>query len=304
MYRVYRTQLWYEQMKDKKLTIPLCIPSMSRPTAYVFQHLDGFHRDEVFIFIRPTVEQRNLYQQYNEKFTLVELPDWVKDIGTTREAMVQWAYQNGYQRIFMLDGRITAVNYLVPRESKSGNVSLSAPRQSMRDGLLVWERILQDFPFTLSCPAHKGFSYYPENINAPYQVNNGNIAAAICVDVQDLVKHNIHYRPIDTCGWEDMCIMLDVMKAGLPTCKITDLEYDEVPSDKILTGGNRVDGKNQVQLAESKNKLLWEQYLGIPYPSRHQYIYLRKTRGVPYAYTRWKYWKEFYAAHSVKNINT
>lgn len=300
---MYRTEIWYNQVKNKRLTIPLGIPSLSRPNGHIFRHLNGFHKDEVLIFIRANEEQRLLYQPYANQFTLVELPDWVYDGGTTREAIVQWAYQKGYHQIFMLDDRITAVNYLVPKQSKSGNWSLTAqPHQTLRDGLLVWERILQDHPFTLSCPAHKGFSYYPENINAPYQVNNGNIAAAICVDVQDLVKYNLHYRPNNTCGWDDMCIMLDVMKAGLPTCKITDLEYDEVPSDKVLTGGTREVGKNHIQLAESKTKLLWEKYLGLPYPSKHPYVYIRKTRGIPYAYTRWKYWKEYYANYGVKIV--
>lgn len=297
--QTYRTETWLQQANNK-LTIPVCISSYNRPDAPIFSHLQDFNQNELYIFIRK--EQRKLYKDVSKIGKLVMLPDWVYEIGTTREAIVQWAQQNNYSNIFMLDDRIIAVNYLVPKTAKTGKQSLTAPKQSLHTGLLVWEQILKRYSFTLSSPAHKGFSYYPENINKDYEINNGIISAAISINVKDLATHNLHYKPLDTCGGEDICLLLDVMKAGLPTCKITDLEYDEIPSDKLSSGGNHLDNTTQLQRSIDRLKMFWKSYLHLEYPQKHSYVYIRKTRDIPYPYIRWKYWKDYYENHKTKNI--
>lgn len=243
-----------------------------------------------------------MYAQYADQVNLVVLPDWISDAGETREWMLQYAKEHAFQNIFVLDDRVKAIRFLSPRQSKTGKLSLVAPpAQRLVDGLLVWEKILNLYPFTLSAPSHAGFSYYPENINAPYVVNNGIIAAAVNINVEDVTHYGIHYQKLSDCGGDDFAFLLDVMRAGLPTCKITDIEYDEIPSDKI-GGGTHTNNLSRAADMEKRLEKLYTAYLKVPYPSSHPYVYIRKTRGIPYPYIRWKYWQQYYEQHKVKDI--
>lgn len=303
---MYRTEDILNHVKTTggKLNTPICIPSYGRPDAPIFTKgsLNEMSKDEVFVFIRK--EQQELYQVLEDRFTLVVLPSSVHCIGTTRQAIVEWAHDRGYINIFMFDDRITKIDFLCPKTSKSNSVSLCAsPNSTVYNALLVWEEILNKFPVTLSCPSHKGFSYFSENIDINYEVNNGICAACVNVNVKDLFDYGIKYKPLDECGGEDLVIMLDIMQAGLPTSKITDLEYDEVPSNLIHSGGNHTDGNTQVDRSELRNKILWEKTLGIPYGTKHPYVYLRKSGDVTYPYIRWAYWKDFYAKNKVKDVD-
>ena len=298
----YRTELWYNEVKDLTLTTPIFIASMNRPNAPIFSVLPPKNKATTYLFIRNTKEQKEMYTQYSDILTIVCLPDWISDLGETREYMLQYAKTNKFKNIFLFDDRIKSVKFLYPKKSKTGNVSLVAfPKQTLLSGLLVWEKILELYPFSLSAPAHSGFSHYPQNINAPYTVNNGIIAAIININIEDISNCDIHYRRLRDCGGEDFAFLIDVMKAGLPTCKISDLEYNEIPSDKI-NGGTHTNNISRTTDMEKRLKILYTSYLNIPYPSSHPYVYIRKIRGIPYPYIRWKYWKEFYAQNKTKDI--
>ena len=297
---MYRTERWYNEVKNHSLSTPIFIMSMNRSAAPLFSALNSAEKADVHLFIRSDPHQQNLYSQYVNQYNVVTLPDWISDAGETREFMLQYAKNHAFRNIFVLDDRVKSIRFLVPKQSKTGKMSLTAfPSQTIVDGLKVWEKILEIYPFTLSAPSHAGFSYYPENIDAPYVVNNGIIAAAININVEDVFKYNIHYQRLRDCGGDDFIFLLDVMKAGLPTCKITDIEYDEIPSDKI-NGGTHTNISRAADMEKRLEKLY--AYLQTSYPSPHPYVYIRKTRGVPYPYIRWKYWQNYYSQHMVKNI--
>ena len=301
--KIYRAQQWYDEVlqNNPDLNIPLMIPSYKRPNAPIFSQLKDFKKSEVHIFIRNTPEEQNSYEHLYNQFTIHNLPDWVSDIGTTREAIVQYAIDSGFENIFMFDDRITDVRTLAPKFSTSGKSFLTAVKNSkFRPSLLVWQKILELCPFTLSCPAHAGFSYFAKYINAPYEINGGNIAAAISINVQDFRCYDLHYQPLSISGHDDFAILIDVMMKGLPTCKISDLEYAEISSDKI-SGGTHLDNESRIDAVVKRNEILKE-YLIQKLGDYKPYMYIRKIREVPYCYLKWTTWKKFYNDHAVKKF--
>ena len=301
---MYRTEDWYLERKNSKLKYPVCILSYNRPDAPIFskksKFIGAFAKDEVFVFIRDTQEQKQKYTYLSDKVTLVTLSD-VTDVGTTRQAVVEWAYKNGHKKIFMLDDRITDICFLAPKDTKNGKVGLakSVWCSNPHDGLIVWEKILDDYGFTISCPSHKGFSWYPENINAEYSVNNGNCAACIALDIEDLMLNNIKYTDTAICGHDDAAIMMDILKAGLPSCKITDLEYDEVNSAEVSGGGTHGDNTDLMSRCNQRNAKFYS-YEGLDIKAKNEQVYLRKQNGGIYPYFKWKYWQKFYEENKTK----
>ena len=301
---MYRTEVWMSKLESHNLKTPICIPSYNRPNAPIFDKLSDFSKDDVFVFIRNNPEQKNLYKYLSDFFTLVYLPDYVEEVGTTRQAILEWAIKRDYENIFVLGDRITKVNVLSPKTSKSGKQSLvSSPNSNFRMAMIVWEFILKNCPFTMSCPSHSGFSYFSKNIGVDYEINNGNISSCISINVKDFQKHNIKYESVKTCGFEDATVLYRVLKAGLPVCKITDLEYDEVKSEKIFVGGNRDSSdKDRMDFCEKRNKLFWENILNVPYGDIAEGVYLRKSGQGVYPYFKWDYWKEYFLEHSAKEL--
>ena len=296
-----------EREHNFSLNTPVCILSYNRPDAPIFKSrlFDELFKDEIFVFIRNTEQAFEQYKDVGKHATLVPLPDWVMDVGQTRQAINDWAYNNCYEYIFVIDDRITKINFLVSSTSRTGKQSLVASKESsFRTSLLIWEQILVEHPFTVSCPAHAGFSYYPENINVEFIPNNGNVAACIAINIDDIFDYDIKYRSMKIVGHDDADFTYSVLKAGLPICKITDLEYDEVSSGKITSGGTRDNQTvDRYTICQQRNKLFWENSLGLQWGEKSNEVYLRKSGDGIYPYFNWKYWKQYYKEHGVKGVS-
>lgn len=284
---MYRTKQWLQE--ETELLIPIVIISYNRADAPIFKSkIMEIGKDKVFLGIRR--EELPKYKQYLNRVTPIFLEN-VVDSGTTRQAVLDWADTRGFEYIFMLDDRVKSVNYLVPRTTKNKRIGLVAGSKSPLDGFLVWQRILRDNHLTVSCPSHRGFSWMPENIDAPVTINNGNCAACVAINVRDVFNAGIKYITNAISGHEDFQFMLEILLKGLPTSKLTDLEYDEVASRNIPVGGNHDNAafleRTQARTTTSINYAKSIKALPISY-------YIRKSGGGIYPYFNWKFWRGYY----------
>ena len=99
---MYRTEQWYELVKNNELKTPICVPSYKRPNAPIFTSkiAKSLNKDQFFVCIRNDESEINAYKWLEEQdvATLVLL-DNVTDIGNTRGAIVSEFYKRGYKKI-------------------------------------------------------------------------------------------------------------------------------------------------------------------------------------------------------------
>lgn len=316
----YRTETWSNALKGHKLKTPVTIPSVNRPDAPILRpggFLDKtpeFDKNDVFIFIRDTKEQYDLYKHLERKYTLVPLPHHVREIGLTREAILQWGIKNGYNNLFMFDDRLTQLIVLAPKLTRNAKLCMAQYSDTSNYlALLLWEHFHKIYPTTVSGIVGWGHCWYPENINAEFKVNNP--ASAYCyinIDLDDCKKFDLHYYDTLKYGTEDSHFLYDVLIRGLPSRVFSDIAFKEVhPEDlhlkNINSGGSSnisgYQGMTRKDRLLQMKKLFVTQTLGLDWDNLDHpglKIQKHKTEGIMVRFYFSKYWAKYYEEHCAK----
>lgn len=309
---MYRTEQWYQELRDKKLETPLFIPSYKRPDAPIFTKgklKNIMLPDWAFVFIRDDKEEYQAYRHLQHMVTLVPLPKSVCDINTTKESMVQFGLTQNFTNIFVFDDRVFDIRTLAPRLTKNRkNILGVAPFSTPYKSLLLWEFLQNYFPTTVSIPAAAGYSWYPENINREFTVNRpGGSWVCYCLNIQDVQKYNIHMGTWNTVGVEDAYLLYQVMKAGLPSRVFTDLEFKEVYPEQLAvlskrTGGNATSSLSRIDRIRQGKTTFCHNVLGIEVGQKNPEVSFRvsKSEGFSIHFNFARYWSKYYEQHKVK----
>ena len=309
--RPYRTELWYEHVKDKPLGMPLCIPSYNRPNAPIFSSsiVRSLGKDNLFVFIRNTTEQREKYAPLDRLVTLVPLPDWVTELGTTREAIIQWGMANGYHNLVMVEDRAKNLAVLIPALTRNNKLTLKiAAWSTPLVALKIWEYMQQIYNTTLSYATFHENSWYPENIDKSPMVSG--FTEAICVNLDDCKQYDLHYKSTWEYGVEDSRFLWITLTKGLPAFQFTDIVYKEIPPEKMAqnTGsGLACTDIHAIQMArkdriEKLLDLFVENTLGKRWGDPLDgFRYTTLKDGQKELRFVWKkYWQPYYEQHKVK----
>ena len=312
----YRTELWYNEVKDLPLKSPICIPSYRRPNAPVFSKKSKLFQimtpQNTFIFIRNTLEELKAYVYLEDHVTLVPLPNRIEEIGLTRNFIVKWAQVHNYENIFMFDDRILDFKTLIPKLTKNNKLVMGEFKEyDTLTTLKLWEFLHTIFPTTLSGILSKGLSWNPSNIDREFKVNSHGSNWGFClINVQDLKQYNINYPDTRELGIEDMYMLYTIMNTGLPFRVFTDIFSIEIYPDQTHklnpnSGGAIVD--KSILTRDQRLFLLMNRFLEkvlkikwgdkIPELSFMQ----RKKDGLKLIKLNFsKYWAPYYEQHKVK----
>lgn len=305
----YRTEEWYEVVKDKPLTTPFCIPSYNRPDAPVFKSKLGadLRPEYAFVFIRNTKEQYDLYKKHQKMVTLIPLPDHVRELGMTRESILQWVQRHGYKNLFMVDDRAQNLSTLTPALTRNGKLVMKPAEWSTPlITLKIWEYIHdQLYPSTVSYAIFHENSWYPDNINAVPQMSG--FTEAYCLDVRDCKEYDIHYVDTSVYGMEDFNIIYHIMKAGLPHYSFTDIAYKEVIPQKMsqTTGSGAIANgalTREERILQSLERFMTKS-VGVEWnKDTPGFRYKRDKEGkvLDIRFEWKKYWYPYYLEHRVK----
>lgn len=307
----YRTESWYTEVRDQPLGMPLCVPSYNRPNAPIFSSpiVTSVGKDNVMVFIRNTPEQQDKYSVVADKVTLVTLPDWVTEIGTTREAILQWGMSEGYHNLVMVDDRAKNLATVVPALTRNNKLVLKvAPWSTPLITLKIWEHMQALYNTTLSYATFHENSWYPENINKVPSISG--FTEAICVNLDDCRRYDLHYEYTWKYGIDDVRFLWLALTKGLPAYQFTDLVYKEIPPEKMAqdtgSGLAHIDWRStQLPRKDRMEKLLdlfVENTLGCkwgdPLPG---FRYTTLKDGQKELRFIWKrYWQPYYEQHKVK----
>ena len=306
----YRTELWYKEVKDKLLRMPLCVPSYNRPNAPIFTSnlYKSLGKDNLFIFIRDTKEQYDLYKGLESNCTLVPLPKDVKEIGLTRESILQWGISNKYENLVMVDDRAKNLVTLVPGLTKNNKlclkpVSWSTPLITLK----IWEYIHKLYNTTISYAVFQPVSWYPNRINSKFIL--GGFTEAICINLNDCKKYDLHYKNVWEYGVEDTRFLWLCLKQGLSALQFTDLAYKEIPPEYMnQTTGSGATSKDFIQKSMTRKdrieyllKLFVEKSLGGVWKQPIEgFKYHTLKDGQIQVTFNWKEWTKYYEEHKIR----
>lgn len=309
--QVYRTEEWYHQVNDTKLEMPLCIPSYNRPNAPIFNSpiIQSVGKDNIFVFIRNDSEQQEKYKTVADKVTLVPLPDWVTEIGTTREAIVQWGITQGYHNLVMVDDRAKNLLVLIPALTRNNKLTLKvAPWSTPLVTLKIWNYLHQLYNSTLSYAVFHENSWYPENINKSPSLSG--YTEAICINLDDFQQFDIHYKCTYEYGIEDIRILWLVLTKGLPVHQFTDIAYKEIPPEKMsqTTGSGFSYQQNHTSIISRKDRIEKLMKIFVTKTLKHKwgepldgFRYTTLKDGQQQLNFNWKkYWHPYYEQHKCK----
>ena len=310
----YRTVKWLEEVKNRELKIPLCIPSYKRPHAPIFSKRSKifpyFDPRWVYVFIRK--EDYEDYKFLEGRVTLMILPETIKELGMTRDYIMQWAYDTGYENIFMFDDRFLSVFPLAPRLTKNGKLILAVmPNSDPYETLKMWEYLHTKvyYPTTISNVMIRGREWYPVNINKEIKPNGGGGAFMYyCINVRDCLDNDVRFKNVYEWGLDDVSMTYRTLLKGLPVRQFTDMAYLEVHGDLVHAKSPSPSGSNATMLGHDREsrlqavgKLFCEKILG----GANKYNGI-KVPGLRFVDDYWtvpeysRYWVKYYQEHGIK----
>ena len=309
--RPYRTEEWYNEVKDTDLGMPLCIPSYNRPDAPIFKSIipKSVGKNNIYVFIRNTEEQFQKYKDVSDMVTLVGLPDWVHDVGMTREAILQWGIQHNFHNLVMVDDRALKLSTMVPSLTRNNKLVLKPAKWSTPlITLKIWEHMQNLYQPSLSYAVFHENSWYPKNIDKQPYISG--FTEAICVNLDDCQKYDLHYKNLWEYGMDDFRFLWQALTKGLPAYQFTDIAYKEIPPEKMSQSTGSGADCSQKHTTQMSRKERIEKCLQIFVEKS-----LGKTWGEPldgFKYTTlkdgqkelrflwYKYWQPYYEQHKLK----
>ena len=244
MYRSEVLRKNIDDLVDDSEVYPICVPSYNRPNASVLKYCKEV---PIVLFIRR--EQEDLYKDYKNLCKIVLL-DNVEEIAGTRQAIVDWARNNGISNIFMLDDDITCTDILVPSISSTSHNEFMRLQKTINGQpysvdfkfFKVWTWLIKrcSSKLTISGAGAKSDWWNIRYKDSRTIYNSGSTIQCIHLNIENLENYGIKYLDSRKYGVEDYTLQYRVMAAGLYTCIFKDLVFC-VPGVGNGSGGNSTD---------------------------------------------------------------
>lgn len=297
---MYRTRDRYEVLKDEPLKYPICVPSYNRPDNSFIQWIKknpGLSKENLYMFIRNTAEQRELYRPLSKWVNLVLIPANTKDIGDTRRHIVNWGVKHKHELLFMLDDRVNGVWWLEPVLRK-GKIYLDTAKDSTpTQAFKLWADQHLSNGMLMTGIGSKGFHWMPKFIDAPIKpLNNGYPSVAVAVSPMEFVEHSINYSAIEEVGIEDVNILYQLLIHRLPFCMLHDICYNQVKPNGV--GGNFkvYQGLTRNERLLETKKTFWEKVLKSSWGTQHPgFRVVNRSNESNVIFINYPYWREYYA---------
>lgn len=298
---MYRSEIIYKNTLSEPFPYAVCVPSYDRPNNAFIKWVSSpsfdVPRENLFMFIRNTEEQKLLYRPLKQFVRLILLPDWVTDIGDTRKAIIEWGSKHSPDILFMLDDRVKGLWYLSPIQRSSGVYLDPAKNSSPLGALKVWayEHLTNNMVSTSI--STKGFHWMSDRIGMPIKpLNGGVMACCVAHSPKRLLSEGVNYNTIAKFGIEDTYILHQLLTKKLPFCSLSDICFDQVPTNNQGGNASVSPGMTREDRLLIAKKLFWEKTLGIPWGTRHPGYYTVSTKVEPdQIRINYPFWRKYYA---------
>lgn len=307
---MYRAEFLFhhiDELVDDNEVYPICVPTYNRPNAYLVKNFAD--KLPIVIFIRR--EQEELYSEYKGVCPIVLL-DNVTNIGETRAAIVDWAYQSGYNNIFMMDDDISCGTFLVPGKSSKSDKYFMKFYETVNNlpwglslkffKMWVWMIKHCDEKLTLSGPGARSDFWDLKNADMKLPYNSNSVIQCIHLNVSNLKENNINYGSNEEEGAEDYALQYKLMTEGLYSLALRDLAF-VVPGVGSGTGGNNAIEEEKLH---TRYKEYIRRFMENVLDEENAYRVGTKTSkgGIPSVKFNWLRWKikDKYFYYSVESI--
>lgn len=299
---MYRSMEVYNKVNDEPLKYPVCIPSYYRPNNPFIEWVQkpGFDvpKENLFMFIRNTPEQVEMYKHLRKWVNLVLIPATTKDLGETRACIVKWGAKHNHDVVFMLDDRINGLwwNTVVNRKGVDylDTVKGCTPGQAFK----VWGQEHLDAGLYLSGVSYKGFHWSSSFVNLPNEplARGGGPGGCVAFSPKKMLDAGINYKSNFQYGPEDLYILYQILINRLPYAMLTDICCGI--SNAQVTGGDSAvqPGLSRDERLLELKKTFWQNVLGIPWGTKHPGFRVRKSINEDNLVgINLPYWRKYYA---------
>lgn len=297
---MYRSEKIYNIIKDKPLDYPICVPSYNRPDNAFIKWVKNPHfdipRDNLFVFIRNTEEQKKLYKPLASYVHLVCISENTRDLGDTREQIMNWAYEKGHELIFMLDDRINGIWWLNTKE-RNGETYLDVDkRSSPKTAFQIWAKQHMKKGMYATSISNKGFHWMPNRVNRPIEpLNSSGLSCCIALSPIKMIDAGVNYKAIEDVGVEDVYILWALLTHKLPFCNLSDIAYNQVSSNNKGGDADIYPGMSRVERLLKVKKIFWEKTLGLEWGEPHPGFKVVQTKNEPdIIRVNYPYWRKYY----------
>lgn len=200
----------------------IAIPSMSHPDSNIFTRLLQVTLDK-YIFVRR--EQYDMYKRWEEQgYSVIKLPKWVDDIGSTRKAIVQYFYKKACDWVFMIDDDIAYVGNCEKRGDAWKWEYTGKDKTYFKNSVFhKWYKIAKEYKLSLSSPCHR-FHDHNRHENRVL-INKSACIQCVLLNVPDVIGVG-NYKRMRECGNEDYSLQYFLMKSGKNCGMVCNLLYD------------------------------------------------------------------------------
>lgn len=214
----------------------ICVPTYKRKKPLCLRLLE--EKDVILHFyVRQDDLESGFYEelQQNPQIVFHALSKDTKDIGDTREQILQSCVDDDIDYCVMLDDSVCVIGNIMTDNLVTETIESAIKKMWSDDysdyvadfAFVKFSAIDNDgrvIPLNRSYATHKYFTTFPCQCHI--------------IDVKKVHKAGIHYHSLDECGFEDANFLGDLIKAGLVVIGRKNFIFSAAYANKPKTGGN------------------------------------------------------------------
>lgn len=223
--------------------IPVFVCSYRRPDA-IFLKRSVEYKFPLYVFVREEEYNDYCWLKERKNTRVIKIKKKVKDLGETREVMVNYAIAHDINKVFIIDDDISRLDITVWDHSRNisrASGTVKAERENWDYVLSEWENVWKENEDI----AILGASYRPfawgqmKNPDSIYLSHWGQVQQAVGVNIDFLRDNSINYHSNSLSGPEDLSLQYEVILKGGQTLVSNRIQYD-APKMGVGKGGCQV----------------------------------------------------------------
>ena len=252
----------------------LCVPTYKRKSPLILNMLEKDENLEIYFCCRNEEIETGFYDDLSrlDRVHIVNLGDGLTELGETRQRVLEYCKNEGVQYCCMFDDGISNVVNELTNDSIS-NVFTSCIDLMENDKLSEY---IIGFTFTKRYYLNDISNTWKKRHNTEVKDRNYflvHAGQAVMINVDKAFEHNISYKNMNICGFEDAAFEGDSIKEGLIWAGRKHIMIDGLVPNCAKPGGSHHDNFNIESKYDKQNKLCYNylNMMGIHIRKKYEY---------------------------------
>lgn len=237
------------------------VPTYNRKTFLALKLLED-PTVQLNVCVRPELDDTGFYDELKtiDRVTVIRLPYNLTDLGDTRQAILQYCFDNNIEWCCMFDDGVFEFkeNGTTNTFEQLFNKCINRMKQDKLSEYIIG----MNFRKRIAIDNNTGDALICQYPTVEHEYFDTVANQAVIINVFKAFEHNISYKSLKEVGFEDAAFFGDAIKAGLVFANGVNIRYSALIANQKKSGGSH-NASESLQLKYYTQSLRCLQYLNM-----------------------------------------